>query len=207
VPQKLVVGLGNPGPRHAPSRHNAGFRVARRFAERLGIALVEDAFQGRFGRGRLRCGGAGPTLDVAVLLPSTWMNRSGDAVAEATRALDLEPSRDLLLVSDDVDLPFGRIRLRPGGGAGGQRGLAHVIDRLATREIPRLRFGVGRPPEGAATSDHVLEPFSPSEEAALPAILDRAADAIERALCDGVAAAMNAFNADPPPGAEPAASE
>lgn len=205
--QKLVVGLGNPGRRHARSRHNVGFRVAERLAARWGIALAEGDFEGRFGRGVLHCADAG-ALDVAVLEPHTWMNLSGDAVAEAVATLRVDaPSRDLLIVSDDVDLPFGRMRLRPGGGAGGQRGLAHVIERLGTKQLPRLRFGVGRPPAGMPTADYVLQPFSEAEERALPAWIERAADAVERALCDGVAAAMDAFNRDPAAGAEPATSQ
>lgn len=200
------MGLGNPGRRHARSRHNVGFRVAQCFADRAGIGLETEAGAGgRFGRGTLRCGDAGPPLEVAVLQPHSWMNLSGDAVAEAIAALHIEdPSRDLLIVTDDVDLPFGRVRLRPAGGAGGQRGLAHVIERLGTRELPRLRFGVGRPPGGTATADYVLESFSPAEERALPALVERAADAVERVLCDGIASAMNAFNRDPAAGADPA---
>ena len=129
------------------------------------------------------------------------MNLSGDAVAEAVATLPIDdPGADLLVVSDDVDLPFGRLRLRPGGGAGGQRGLAHIIERLELREFPRLRFGIGRPLGGTATTDYVLEGFSREEEAALAERVSRAAGAVAAALGRGVATAMNEFNRDPEDG-------
>jgi PTH1 family peptidyl-tRNA hydrolase len=187
---KLVVGLGNPGPRYAATRHNVGFRVVDRLAARGGIRLDRERFGGRFGRGAL----AGH--DVALLEPLTWMNLSGDAVAEAVAELPVgAPQDDLLIVLDDVDLPFGRLRLRPGGGAGGHRGLEHVIECLRTRELPRLRFGIGRPEGDGDTRDWVLAPFSPEEERALDEHLPRAAEAIEVALSLGLAAAMNRYNA------------
>lgn len=188
---KLLVGLGNPGARHAGSRHNVGFAVAERFAERCGFALDESAFGGRFGRGRL----AGAR--VAALEPTTFMNRSGDAVARAVTVLGLDPAADLLVAFDDVDLPFGRLRLRPRGGAGGHRGVAHILERLGGGEFARLRFGVGRPPPPLDTAEYVLAPFSEEESAALPAALTLAAQAAECAFREGVAAAMDAFNRDP----------
>lgn len=194
---KLVVGLGNPGRRYAATRHNVGFRVVERFAARHAIALDAQRFGGRFGRGRL-VPDAGAPLDVGVLEPLTFMNRSGAAVAEALAALPVaEPAQDLMLAFDDVDLPFGRLRLRLGGGAGGHRGLADVIEVLGRRDLPRLRFGVGRPAVPMDTTDWVLTEFSEAEEAALPGRVDAAADALECALVDGVQAAMNRFNRDP----------
>jgi PTH1 family peptidyl-tRNA hydrolase len=187
---KLVVGLGNPGPRYTPTRHNVGFRVVDQLAARSGIALDEERFRGRFGRGRL------DGQEVGLLEPLTWMNLSGDAVVEALAGLpDVAPRDDLLIVLDDVDLPFGRLRLRPGGGGGGHRGLDHVIERLGSRDLPRLRFGVGRPEEGGDTRYWVLTPFSPEEERVLEEHLARAADAVETALSQGLAAAMNRYNA------------
>ena len=119
---KLVVGLGNPGPSYAGTRHNVGFRVVERFARSAGIELRELRFRGRFGRGRWR------DSEVAVLEPQTTMNRSGDAVAAALAALPpLDPGNDVLVVFDDLDLPFGRLRLRPSGGAGGHRGLRRIV--------------------------------------------------------------------------------
>ena len=193
---KLLVGLGNPGRRYARTRHNVGWRVAERFAAGCGLRLDRDEHRGRYGEGRLRC--ADREQQVGVLLPQDFMNLSGDAVAEALASLPIEdPRSDLLVVFDDVDLPFGRLRLRPGGGAGGHRGLTHVIERLGRRDFPRLRFGVGRPPDGTDTVEWVLESFSPEEEAQLPALVERAAQAAASAFCDGVGLAMNAWNRDP----------
>jgi PTH1 family peptidyl-tRNA hydrolase len=199
---KLVVGLGNPGRRYARTRHNVGWRVLERFAADCGLRLDREAHGGRYGEGRLAC--AAGALEVGVLEPQSFMNLSGDAVADALAALPaVDPSRDLLVVFDDVDLPFGRLRLRPGGGAGGHRGLTHVIERLGRRDFPRLRFGVGRPADATDTVEWVLQSFSQDEEAALPALLERAAQAVAAALCDGIAAAMNTWNRDPAAAAAP----
>jgi PTH1 family peptidyl-tRNA hydrolase len=192
---KLVVGLGNPGPRYADTRHNVGMRVIERFARDHGLALDARRFASRFGRGSLA--GDGARLDVALLAPETFMNRSGAAVAEAVADLAIaDVAADLLVVIDDVDLPFGRLRLRAEGGAGGHRGLGDVIEKLARRDFARLRFGVGRPAPDQETADHVLEAFSAEEQALLPARIERAAHAIEAALRRGVVAAMNEFNRD-----------
>lgn len=194
---KLVVGLGNPGPRYASTRHNAGFRIADRFAASQRIALASRRFGGRFGHGQVAAPGSAP-LEVGVLEPGTFMNLSGDPVALAVRELAVEEvSRDLLVLLDDADLPFGRLRLRSGGGSGGHRGLAHVLDRLGRRDVPRLRFGVGRPPPGVETADYALEPFSAEEELALPARVAEAAEAVLAALTCGLEVAMNRYNRDP----------
>jgi len=194
---KLVVGLGNPGRRYLSTRHNVGFRAAERFARRCGIALDGQRFEGRFGRGQMLAAD-GEKLDVGVLEPQTFMNLSGNSVAEALRLLPVEePSQDLLVIFDDVDLPFGRLRLRPSGGAAGHKGLAQIVERLGTKEIPRLRFGVGRPDVPMETADWVLRSFSDEEETQLDGYLDEAAAAVELALAQGVAVAMNRFNHDP----------
>jgi PTH1 family peptidyl-tRNA hydrolase len=194
---KLVVGLGNPGPRYAGTRHNVGFRVVERFAADRRIALDEGRFGGRFGRGRVAVPG-GERLDVGVLEPESFMNLSGQVVCEALRLLPVgEIASDLLVVSDDVDLPFGRLRLRPGGGAGGHRGLADLIACLGREDFPRLRFGVGRPGAPMDTADWVLQRFSAEEEAQLPERIAAAAAAVELALAVGVVAAMNQVNRDP----------
>jgi PTH1 family peptidyl-tRNA hydrolase len=201
---KLVVGLGNPGRGYGSSRHNIGFRVTNRFAADLGIALDREDFRGFCGRGRLVCGQTRDPLDVVILQPLTFMNLSGDAVGEAVASLPIDdPSRDLLVVSDDVDLPFGQLRLRSGGGPGGQKGLAHIIERLGRRDFPRLRFGIGRPRAGTETRDYVLEGFSRDEEALLPARVTRASEALTLALCEGIPTAMNTFNRDLEEGEEP----
>jgi PTH1 family peptidyl-tRNA hydrolase len=190
----LLVGLGNPGPRYAGTRHNAGFRVLERFAARHGIALDARRFHGHFGEGSAQ------GERVALLEPHTFMNRAGGAVAAALAGLALDdPSRELILVYDDVDLPFGRLRVRASGSAGGHRGVDHVIATLGRNDFARLRFGVGRPEPAGDTAEWVLEPFSAEEEQALPELLERAADALDAILSQGTPAAMNRYNADPAP--------
>jgi PTH1 family peptidyl-tRNA hydrolase len=192
---KLVVALGNPGRRYVRTRHNVGFRVAERLRERWRLPEPGQRFEGRFARGRVASLG---DLDVGVLEPQTFMNESGACVAAALGKLPVaDPAQDLLIVLDDADLPFGRLRLRAEGGDGGHRGLADVLARLGRRDVARLRFGIGRPAVPMETADFVLGAFSAEEEKSLAAHLDRAADAVEAFLREGVAAAMNRFNAGP----------
>jgi PTH1 family peptidyl-tRNA hydrolase len=190
---KLVVGLGNPGQRYARTRHNVGFRVAGWLRERWRLGPPEERFDALFARGRV---GALGGLDVGVLEPQTFMNESGASVAAALRKLPVEDvASDVLVVFDDADLPFGRLRLRPSGSGGGHNGLSDVLERLGRRDVPRLRFGIGRPSLPIETRDFVLGRFSKEEEAALPAHLERAAEAVESFLLEGMARAMNRFNA------------
>jgi len=202
---KVVVGLGNPGARYAPTRHNIGARIVEAFGARSGIALSGRSFQSRFGSGRLVQTGepasegsssvAAGRLDVAILLPETYMNRSGDAVAEAVSALSVQDiAQDLLIVVDDLDLPFGQLRIRPHGGSAGHRGLESVIDSLGGGDFPRLRFGIGRPETPIDTEDWVLQAFSDKEESALEEQLPRAVAGIEAILIDGLPLAMNRYN-------------
>jgi len=187
---KLVVGLGNPGQRYATTRHNVGYRVVEAFAALHRIVLSGRKFSGRYGRGKVG------VSDVAILEPETFMNLSGAAVAEAVRLLPLgDLATDLLVVSDDVDLPFGRLRIRPGGGAGGHKGLLDIIEHLGRDAFPRLRFGVGRPshPE-QDTADWVLEGFSAEEERVLEKRVEDAAQAVSSFVSSGVQAAMNQWN-------------
>lgn len=189
------MGLGNPGPEYENTRHNVGFRVVERFAARRRIELVPDKrLHGRFGAGRF----AGAPL--GVLAPLTFMNRSGRAVAATIATHPLDPATDLLVVYDDLDLPFGRLRLRSGGGAGGHNGIGDIQEQLERSDFPRLRFGIGRPPAGIEVIDYVLAPFAPEEAASLGDHVDRAVDAIEAVLEHGIGTAMNRFNRDPVPG-------
>ena len=169
---KLVVGLGNPGPRYADTRHNVGARVVERFGADHHLPCAETRFSGRFGIGRM-----GP-LDVALLLPSTAMNRSGEAVQPVLDWIGWageEPS-NLIVVYDDLDLPHAALRIRPHGGAGGQNGMRSIIDSLGTDRFPRLRVGIGRPRTDAAR--HVLERFAPQEEEDIAISVAEAADAL-----------------------------
>jgi PTH1 family peptidyl-tRNA hydrolase len=196
---KLIVGLGNPGRRYERSRHNAGFRVLDALAERARAEPAQRRFAGRYAE----CALAGER--VGLLAPETFMNRSGDAVAEALAALPIaDPAADLLVVLDDADLPFGRLRLRARGSSGGHRGLGDVLERLASEAVPRLRFGIGRPAEPRDTVDFVLDSFTGEEEALLRHALPRAADAVACFVGEGIAAAMNRFNGAWPEGAAPA---
>jgi PTH1 family peptidyl-tRNA hydrolase len=191
---KLVVGLGNPGRRYASNRHNVGFRIVERFARRHGIELSSQRFGGRFGHGRI-AGRDGEGIDVAALLPETFMNRSGEAVELALRDLAVgDPSEDVVVVTDDVDLPFGRLRIRPSGRSAGHRGLEDVIRTLGSGAFPRLRFGVDRPGDGMETADYVLQDFSAQEERELDARIDTAVEALDALLVEGVLPAMNRFN-------------
>jgi PTH1 family peptidyl-tRNA hydrolase len=197
---KLVVGLGNPGPRYADTRHNVGFRVVERFAERHAIELGQERYGGRFGRGRAE------GVDVGLLQPQDFMNRSGAAVAEALSLLPVEdPAQDLLVVFDDLDLPFARLRLRKSGGAGGHRGVEDVIRCLGGEAFPRLRFGIGRPPPGQDPVAWVLQAFSPEEQARLPGALDAAAAAVLDVVRHGVDPAMNRVNRREPDAPEQSA--
>jgi len=193
TPARLVVGLGNPGPQYADTRHNAGFLVVERLADRQGAAWSEDAeLEARVAQ--IELGGEACLL----LQPQTFMNASGRSVEIALeRWPELDPASDLLIVYDELDLPPGRIRLRPSGGGGGHNGIGDVLTVLATKAVPRLRFGVGRPVEsGRAVIDYVLAPFGEDElgDVIEPAI-ERAADAVEMACTDGVTSAMGRFNA------------
>ena len=160
------------------------------FARRHAIALDENRFSGIFGRGELESG------PVACLKPETFMNASGQSVAQALDTFPaIDPARHLIVVYDDLDLPVGRLRLRPGGRAGGHRGVGSIIDSLQAPDFPRLRFGVGRPVEaGETVVDYVLAPFSPSEEAILDARVLAAVDALDLFLERGMGVAMDQFN-------------
>ena len=192
VPRFVVFGLGNPGPKYAPTRHNIGFRIVEVLAARhAGQWRAETRLEARAASVEI----AGePCL---LLQPQTFMNRSGSTVAATlARWPELDPSTRLLVVYDDLDLPTGRIRLRPSGGAGGHRGIGNILEALDSKQVPRLRFGVGHPGSASPVIDWVLEPFSPEEEAEiLPEAIERAADAVERAIRDGVTVAMGQFNA------------
>ncbi len=188
---KLIVGLGNPGREYRDTRHNVGFltvdEIARRHRLTWAIApsQVPDAFV-------VKRFGADPAL---LAKPLTFMNRSGDAVAALARYYDVDVG-DLLVVVDDVDLPFGRLRAKARGSAGTHNGLRSIVGRLGTTEFPRLRLGVGRGDARRDLADHVLSTFEAGEQADLDSFIARAADAAEMFAADGIAKVMNTYNAD-----------
>ena len=184
---RLIVGLGNPGRRYRDTPHNAGFLVCDRFAEGHHMGEASTKFQGSFRRGRFG------RHDVALLKPETYMNLSGESVAEAVRYLPIE-GEDVILVFDDMDLPSGRIRIRPGGGAGGHNGIQSVIDHLGTRDFPRVRVGVGRPPQKGGAVRHLLGKLLSENRKTFLDTVDLAVAALDTVLEEGVDEAMNRYN-------------
>lgn len=187
---KLIVGLGNPGPRYRGTRHNLGFEVVDELAARAGIVFESAPANALVARWR--------RLDGAVLLakPLTFMNASGEAVSALAHFFKIAPA-DLLVVTDDVNLPLGRLRARPSGSPGGHNGLKSIIAYLG-EEVPRLRIGVGRGDGRRDLADHVLARFTSEEAPEVERAIDRAADASELFVTEGIAAVMNAFNAGDP---------
>ena len=184
---KLVVGLGNPGERYAETRHNIGSMVVATAAGRAGIALKRQGYQGLYGVGRL----AGE--ETTLLLPQTFMNRSGASVAPACQSLGVAPG-DLIVVHDEIDLPFGTLRIKSGGGHGGHNGLRSINASLGHGDFLRMRLGVGRPPAGGDVSGYVLSRFASAERNLLNEYLDAAVEALELLLRSGPNEAMNSYN-------------
>ncbi|HWP23316.1 MAG TPA: aminoacyl-tRNA hydrolase [Candidatus Binatia bacterium] len=184
---KLIVGLGNPGARYEPTRHNLGFRIVDRLARANQILIDRLRCEALVGEGIL----GEETLVLAK--PQTFMNRSGAAVASLLREYGVGVE-DLVVVYDDLDLPFGRIRIRPSGSAGGHRGVASIIESLAGAKFHRVRVGIGRPPEGTDPVDFVLQPFDSQELNQLDAVVDRAAEAVVCLVRDGLKRAMDLYN-------------
>ena len=183
----LIAGLGNPGPQYRLNRHNAGFLVADTLAELAAIPLTRVKFRALMGKGRF----AG--AEVVIAKPQTFMNDSGQAVGALMRFFKI-PTEHLLVVHDDLDLPFGTLRLRPSGGTGGQRGMESIVARLGTRDFARLRVGIGRPPGRMDPKDYVLHDFEAQEIEWLPGLRETAVEAIQMFIQEGIEKAMNTFN-------------
>jgi peptidyl-tRNA hydrolase, PTH1 family len=188
----LIAGLGNPGPAYAGNRHNAGFMVADLLADRIGARFKRDSSRAYVAVGTL----AG--LPVTLGKPRTFMNLSGGPVAALRNFYKIPPGR-IVAVHDELDIPFGTIRLKLGGGDNGHNGLRSVTAALGTRDYYRVRLGIGRPAGRMDAADFVLRDFSAAERAVLPEVLSRCADAVEALLASGLAAAQNAFHAAAPP--------
>jgi len=229
---RLILGLGNPGEEYRATRHNVGFRVVEELAHRWqarldrlecnaltarvelpGVAAVPAAPAAALDVPAAGSPAAPEALAVLLAMPQTYMNRSGFAARCLVELHGRDPAA-LLVVYDEVNLPFGRLRLRRSGSPAGHRGIESILENLRTDQVARLRIGIGSPESPAAAVatavtaaglvDHVLSPFTPAEEAALAPVVQRAADACEAWLRDGIDAAMSRFNGAPDGAGAPA---
>ncbi len=184
---KLVVGLGNPGRKYEGTRHNVGFRVIAELAAKHARGKPKRAFQGEIVEADIEA------VKTLLLCPDTLMNLSGSSVLEARDFYKI-PDEDLLIVGDDFNLSLGKLRFRPSGSSGGQKGLADIIRRLGTDQVPRLRIGIGSPPPGRDAADFVLGRFTKAELPDIEEAIWRAADAVVVWVREGLAISMNRYN-------------
>jgi PTH1 family peptidyl-tRNA hydrolase len=186
--QYMIAGLGNPGRQYKANRHNIGFILLDRLAAQLETSFSRVEFKALTTKARLN------SYSIHLAKPQTFMNLSGEAIAPLIRYYKI-PVNHLLVVYDDVDLPFGALRLRPSGGSGGHKGMASIIEKVGTQDIPRLRLGIGRPPGRMEAAEYVLQDFSRAEMEQLPEIIERGIGAIMTFIRFGIDAAMNHYNA------------
>ncbi len=192
---KLIVGLGNPGPDYASSLHNVGFMCLNYFARQHSIRFDRKQAESRTGSGRL------DDIEIMVARPHTFMNQSGQAVSRLVKKYKVKLD-DLLIVHDDLDLPLGKIRIRPGGSSAGHKGIESIIQELGSEDFPRLRVGIGRPisteglPEdrNADIITYLLSELPTQVKRAINQVLPRANEAIHCILTEGLTAAMNKYN-------------
>lgn len=187
---KLIVGLGNPGRKYEQTRHNVGFIVAAKIAALNSAGSPKIRFEGEFAETSI--GGR----KVALLCPQTFMNASGQSVRKAVDFFKLEHN-DILVICDDLNLPSGKLRLRASGSAGGQNGIKDIIRHLGSDGFPRLRLGIGRPPEGWTVTDYVLGKFGKAEQPPIEEATTRAAHAAICFVTEGIGEAMSRFNGSP----------
>lgn len=183
----IVVGLGNPGPEYERSRHNVGFWVVDTLADRIGVALTRCRYRSLFARGLLH------GSQVLLAKPVTFMNESGFSVSKWQAALRLGPGR-IIVVHDDLDLPLAQLRVKVGGGFGGHRGIRSVIEAIGSADFLRVKIGIGRPQKGQDAAAHVLDPFDEREGEMIRGAVQRATDAVEALVQEGLEAAMNRYN-------------
>ena len=183
----LIVGLGNPGREYASNRHNVGFQIADRYA--AGHGLTFSKIQGK----AIIASGRVDAVRVILAKPQTFMNDSGRAVGALSNFYKV-PQHRMLVIFDDLDLPYGAVRLRSEGGAGGHNGMRSIIQHLGSNQFPRLRIGIGRPPGRMDPAAFVLQDFGREEQAELDSISDRAVKAIDAFISGGITTAMNQFN-------------
>jgi len=187
---KLIVGLGNPGKRYERTRHNLGFLIVDYVAKQNEVAVKRKLCSALVGES------SDHGEKFLFVKPQTYMNRSGEPVKELLSRFHATAD-DVVVVYDDLDLPFGRIRLRPKGSAGGHRGVLSIMEELAGASFYRVRVGIGRPPQGVDPVDYVLQPFDAEESAALGGVISRAAEAVMSLLREGSQPAMERFNRIP----------
>jgi len=192
---KLIVGLGNPGRIYAQNRHNIGYRCINHLAKLYSIETNRRQCHSQVGGGKIA------EVKVVLAKPVTFVNQSGEAVNCLVRSYDVTPN-DLIVIHDDLDLPLGKLRLRPDGSAGGHKGIGSIISALGSEGFPRIKVGIGRPMKEDGTTitdedgivDYVLSDFTPREDDIIKAAIAQVAKAIQSILTDGVTAAMNKFN-------------
>jgi PTH1 family peptidyl-tRNA hydrolase len=189
---KMIVGLGNPGPKYARNRHNIGFQCVELLAAKQGIALDRMQLRALTGSGFITRDGV--RQKVLLAKPLTYMNASGESVGPLARFYRVEP-QSILVIHDDLDLASGKLRLRAGGSSGGQNGIRSIIDHLGAQDFVRVKIGIGRPPGRMDPADYVLQNFSVDEEATFTPLRERVVEAVLCWLFEGVESAMNRFNA------------
>jgi peptidyl-tRNA hydrolase, PTH1 family len=183
----MIVGLGNPGPRYSKTRHNLGFEVIEAVSREFVISLKMHPANARVGRGKIQ------GREVVLVQPLAYMNLSGNPVYQLAQSFGLS-CEDILIVHDDMDLAFGRIKIKEKGGSGGHNGIQSLMGAFGGGDFARLRMGIGRPEEGMNAVDHVLSSFKLEESRMLEHIISRARDAAVTVLCNGAKEAMNRFN-------------
>lgn len=184
---RLIIGLGNPGDRYRNTRHNIGFMAVDIISKDFGISLEKTKFQAEYGKGQI------DGYDVLIVKPMTYMNKSGFSVGHFANFYKVA-NGDIVVIHDDIDLDFGRIKIKEKGGDGGHRGIRSIIDALGGDDFCRLRMGIGRSEFDTNVSDHVLGSFSDREQAALVQFIQTSRDAVVTILCEGTKEGMNRFN-------------
>jgi len=187
TPVYLLIGLGNPGREYRENRHNIGFMVIDRLAADLAVKLTRVQNRALTGSGFFS------QAKVILAKPQTYMNLSGESASGLMRFYKVPPEH-LMVIHDDIDLPFGMLRLRPGGGSAGQKGVQSIIERIGSQDFPRLRFGIGRPAGSKGGAGYVLQNFSAEEQKEMPFMLDAAVAAVRLFITGGLDAAMNRYN-------------
>ena len=184
---KVVVGLGNPGKKYEGTRHNVGWLLLAEFATRHGAARPKVKFEAEIAEVSVA------SQKLVLVAPQTYMNASGRSVRQLVDFYQIAPT-DIMVVCDDINLPLAKLRIRRSGSSGGQKGLENIIQQLGTPDVPRLRIGVGQPPNGRDAADYVLDRFGKAEMKEIEVAVRNAADAVEVWISDGVDRAMNRFN-------------